>query len=209
MIPSYKEILFNAIVRNNSFNSNEYLSNTFQSSVNLSKRWEGTPFSMSANLRHNQNTQTKIINLSLPDVSFSMNRVFPLKKLGKKNKNYWFHKIGLSYSTNIKNDISIADSLLFTDKSIKKFRNGIRHNIPISTSIKVLKHFTFSPRFNYTERWYSNQINKTWDITGSTVITDTINKFTRAGEYNFSAGLNTKIYGMIHQKSLVYKKNLN
>jgi hypothetical protein len=126
-----------------------------------------------------------------------MNRVFPLKKLGKKNKNYWFHKIGLSYSTNIKNDISIADSLLFTDKSFKKFRNGIRHNIPISTSIKVLKHFTFSPRFNYTERWYSNQINKTWDNTDSTVITDTINKFTRAGEYNFSAGLNTKIYGMI------------
>lgn len=183
--------------RNNSFNSNEYLSNTFQSSVNLSKRWEGTPFSMSANLRHNQNTQTKIINLSLPDVSFNMNRVFPLKKLGKKNKNYWFHKIGLSYSTNIKNDISIADSLLFSDKSIKKFRNGIRHNIPISTSIKVLKHFTFSPRFNYTERWYSNQINKTWDITGSNVITDTINIFTRAGEYNFSAGLNTKIFGMI------------
>ena len=121
--------------RNNSFNSNEYLSNTFQSSVNLSKRWEGTPFSMSANLRHNQNTQTKIINLSLPDISFNMNRVFPLKNLGKKNKNYWFHKIGLSYSTNIKNDISIADSLLFTNKSIKKFRNGIRHNIPISTSI--------------------------------------------------------------------------
>jgi hypothetical protein len=117
--------------------------------------------------------------------------------LGKKNKNYWFHKIGLSYSTNIKNDISIADSLLFTNKSIKKFRNGIRHNIPISTSIKVLKHFTFSPRFNYTERWYLNQINKTWDNTDSTVITDTINKFTRAGEYNFSAGLNTKIYGMI------------
>ena len=50
--------------RNNTFNSNEYLSNTFQSSVNLSKRWEGKPFSLSANLRHNQNTQTKIINLS-------------------------------------------------------------------------------------------------------------------------------------------------
>ena len=36
-----------------------------------------------------------------------------------------------------------------------------------------------------------------WDNTDSTVITDTISKFTRAGEYNFSAGLNTKIYGMV------------
>ena len=186
--------------RNNTFNSNEYLNNTFQSSVNLSKRWEGTPYSLSANLRHNQNTQTKIVNLSLPDISFNVNRVFPFKNLGKKVKDSWFHKIGISYSSNIRNDISIVDSLLFSDKSLRSFRNGIRHSIPISTSIKVLKYFTFSPRINYTERWYTNQINKNWDSSDSTLITDTVNKFTRAGEYNISAGLNTKIYGLVQFK---------
>ena len=186
--------------RNNTFNSNEYLSNTFQSSVNLSKRWEGKPFSLSANLRHNQNTQTKIINLSLPDISFNMNRIFPFKNLGKKGKESWFHKIGVSYSSNLRNDVSIADSLLFSKESIKSFRNGIRHSIPISTSIKVLKYFTFSPRINYTERWYTNQINKSWNSIDSTIITDTLNKFTRAGEYNITAGLNTKIYGLVQFK---------
>ena len=186
--------------RNNTFNSNEYLSNTFQSSVNLSKRWEGKPFSLSANLRHNQNTQTKIINLSLPDISFNMNRIFPFKNLGKKGKESWFHKIGVSYSSNLRNDVSIADSLLFSKESIKSFRNGIRHSIPISTSVKVLKYFTFSPRINYTERWYTNQINKSWNSTDSTIITDTLNKFTRAGEYNITAGLNTKIYGLVQFK---------
>ena len=186
--------------RNNTFNSNEYLSNTFQSSVNLSKRWEGKPFSLSANLRHNQNTQTKIINLSLPDISFNMNRIFPFKNLGKKGKESWFHKIGVSYSSNLRNDVSIADSLLFSKESIKSFRNGIRHSIPISTSFKVLKYFTFSPRINYTERWYTNQINKSWNSLDSTIITDTLNKFTRAGEYNITAGLNTKIYGLVQFK---------
>ena len=186
--------------RNNTFNSNEYLSNTFQSSVNLSKRWEGKPFSLSANLRHNQNTQTKIINLSLPDISFNMNRIFPFKNLGKKGKESWFHKIGVSYSSNLRNDVSIADSLLFSKESIKSFRNGIRHSIPISTSVKVLKYFTFSPRINYTERWYTNQISKSWNSTDSTIITDTLNKFTRAGEYNITAGLNTKIYGLVQFK---------
>ena len=186
--------------RNNTFNSNEYLSNTFQSSVNLSKRWEGKPFSLSANLRHNQNTQTKIINLSLPDISFNMNRIFPFKNLGKKGKESWFHKIGVSYSSNLRNDVSIADSLLFSKESIKSFRNGIRHSIPISTSVKVLKYFTFSPRINYTERWYTNQINKSWNSIDSTIITDTLNKFTRAGEYNITAGLNTKIYGLVQFK---------
>ena len=186
--------------RNNTFNSNEYLSNTFQSSVNLSKRWEGKPFSLSANLRHNQNTQTKIINLSLPDISFNMNRIFPFKNIGKKGKESWFHKIGISYSSNLRNDVSTADSLLFSKESIKSFRNGIRHSIPISTSVKVLKYFTFSPRINYTERWYTNQINKSWNSTDSTIITDTLNKFTRAGEYNITAGLNTKIYGLVQFK---------
>ena len=186
--------------RNNTFNSNEYLSNTFQSSVNLSKRWEGKPFSLSANLRHNQNTQTKIINLSLPDISFNMNRIFPFKNLGKKGKESWFHKIGISYSSNLRNDVSIADSLLFSKESIKSFRNGIRHSIPISTSVKVLKYFTFSPRINYTERWYTNQISKSFNSLDSTIITDTLNKFTRAGEYNVTAGLNTKIYGLVQFK---------
>ena len=186
--------------RNNTFNSNEYLSNTFQSSVNLSKRWEGKPFSLSANLRHNQNTQTKIINLSLHDISFNMNRIFPFKNLGKKGKESWFHKIGVSYSSNLRNDVSIADSLLFSKESIKSFRNGIRHSIPISTSVKVLKYFTFSPRINYTERWYTNQISKSFNSLDSTIITDTLNKFTRAGEYNITAGLNTKIYGLVQFK---------
>ena len=176
------------------------MSNTFQSSVNLSKRWEGKPFSLSANLRHNQNTQTKIVNLSLPDISFNMNRIFPFKNLGKKGKESWFHKIGVSYSSNLRNDVSIADSLLFSKESIKSFRNGIRHSIPISTSVKVLKYFTFSPRINYTERWYTNQISKSLNSLDSTIITDTLNKFTRAGEYNITAGLNTKIYGLVQFK---------
>mgnify|MGYP003335439528 CR=1 FL=1 len=46
-------------------------------------------------------------------------------------------------------------------------------------SFKVLKYFTFSPRINYTERWYTNQINKSWNSTDSTIITDTLNNIIR------------------------------
>ena len=181
--------------KNNSFNANDYLSNTFQSSVNITKRWEGTPFNLSTNLRHSQNTQTKIVNLSIPDVSFNMNRVFPLKNIGKQGKKHWYDKIGLSYNMNTKNTISIADSLLFSKNSFASFRNGMKHTIPISTSVKVLKHFTLTPRISLTERWYLSQIQKSWD--GNSVITDTLHKFTRAHDYSFSTGLNTKIYGLI------------
>ena len=180
--------------KNNSFNANDYLKNTFQSSISLNRKWEGTPYNLSVNLRHSQNTSTNMINLTIPDILFSMNRIFPFKK-DNISKTKWFDKIGISYNMNTKNEISITDSLLFKKDVLSKFRAGLKHSIPISTSIKLLKQFTFSPRFYLTERWYFSQINKQWD--GNMILTDTINKFTRAHDYNISTSLNTKLYGIV------------
>ena len=69
--------------------------------------------------------------------------------------------------------------------------------IPINTSIKVLRHFTLNPSFNLTERWYLSQTEKRWDANSNRLITDTLDKFTRAHNYSFSTGLNTKIYGIV------------
>ena len=102
---------------------------------------------------------------------------------------------------NSKNSITTLDSLLFSRKSLTKFRNGLNHNIPISSTFRVLKHFNLTTNFNLTERWYTNQINKTWNNNTSEIIIDTINKFTRGHDYSFSSGLNTKIYGLINFKN--------
>ena len=177
--------------RNNSINSDDYLSNTFQSSISITKRWNNLPFNLSTNLNHSQNTQTNIVNLSLPEISFSVNRIFPFKNV---NKN-WIKNIGISYNMQTKNSISILDSLLFKKQSLSKFRNGMKHNIPINTSIKLFNYFTLNPRINFTERWYLNQIEKKWN--GTEIVTDTIKKLTRGYEYSFSTNLNTKIYGLI------------
>lgn len=182
--------------RNNLSNTNDYLSNTFQSNISLRKKWANSPFSLSSNIRHNQNTQSKIINLSLPEISLNMNRIFPFKN--KISKDRWYEKVGLRYSMNAKNDISIVDSLLFTKNTLSKFRNGIKHTIPINTSLKVFNYLTLNPSLNFTERWYFSQINKNWD--GNNIITDTIRTFTRAHEYNLSSSLSTKIYGLVQFK---------
>lgn len=184
--------------RNNLSTGNEYLNNTFQSSINITKKWEGTPFNLSANLRHSQNTQTKIVNLSVPDISLNMRRIFPFKKTKGSIRDAWYSKIGISYNMNTKNTITIADSLLFRKEALNNLRYGMKHSIPFSTSVKLLNHFTLSPSINLTERWYLSQINKRWD--GNSLITDTLNKFTRAHSYSFSANLNTKIYGTIMLK---------
>ena len=183
--------------KNNSYNSHDYLSNTFQSSISLSKRWEGTPFNLSANLRHSQNTNTNIVSLTVPDIAFSMSRIFPFKS-NSFGKTRWYEKIGIGYNMNTKNQISIADSLLFQNDALSEFKNGVRHTIPISTSIKLFKYFTLSPRLNLTERWYLSQTKKEWN--GNEMISETVNRFTRGHEYNISAGINTKLYGITQFK---------
>ena len=183
--------------KNNSFNTNEHLTNTFQSSINITKRWMNSPFNLSTNITHSQNTQNKIINLTLPDITFNMNRLFPFKKIGKAGKSNWYHKIGVSYNMNTKNMISEYDSLLFTSNSFKNLRNGIKHSIPISTSMKIFKHFTLTPKINITERWYLTQIEKRCDNNSNNITEHTINKFTRGNDYSLSTGINTKIYGIL------------
>ena len=181
--------------KNNTFtNSSDYLTNTFSSSISTSKRWEGTPFNLSSSLSHNQNTQTHNVNLTLPEISFNMNKIYPLRNIRHNTRKKWYNNIGLRYSGNTKNLISNSDSLIFHKSTLRNFKTGMRHNIPISSSFKVLKYFTSTQSINISERWYLNKIEKIWD--GTRIITDTINKFTRSGEYNLSSSINTKIYGI-------------
>ena len=184
--------------QNNSFNSNDYLKNTYSSNISYSKSWKNS--NLSTNLRHSQNTLNNTVNLSLPELNYSTNRFQPFKLLNQSTKSKWYDNISLSYSINAKNEINTIDSLLFTKESFNDFRNGLKHSLPVSASFKALKHITISPRFQYTERWYFNYINKSWDEE-QLLLTDTLNGFKRAYNYNFSTSINTKIYGMIKMKN--------
>ena len=181
--------------KNNSFTSaNNYLKNTFRSSINISKSWEGRPYNLSSNLEHNQNNQTHKVNITLPNVTFSVNKLHPFRNIGNKGTKNWYDNIGIRYTLNTKNQISTTDSLLFHNSTLQNFETGMRHSIPISSSFKLFKYFTATQSINISERWYLKQIDKYWD--GTEVNTDTLNKFTRGGEYNISSSINTKIYGM-------------
>ncbi len=184
--------------RNNSYND-DYLKNTMTSNISISKSFDNIFLNnMYVSLRHTQNTSNNIISLTLPDISINSQRIYPFRFLNKSINEKWYEKISIRYNMSAKNTITTADSLLFTQNSITKFKNGIKHNIPITASLKVLDHFNFNPSLNITERWYTNRIQKTWDNVDSILITDTINKFTRGLDYNFSAGINTKIYGLFN-----------
>jgi lipopolysaccharide assembly outer membrane protein LptD (OstA) len=172
----------------------DYLANTFQSNISYSKSFVGTPFNFSANARHSQNTLTKKVDISLPELALNMNRIYPFKGRNSVG-NKWYDKIGLSASANARNDISAYDTTLFTNRTLTQMKNGVHFAVPISTSFNVLKYFTFTPTINTGSSIYYETVHKHYDANVNTVFTDTITGVKIANDYSLSSGLSTRLYG--------------
>ncbi len=189
-------------LQNNSLNPNDVLTNTLQSNVSYNYAIPNSPFNVSLNLKHSQNTKTRDINLSLPELAFTMSRQFPFKRKVQVGQQKWYEKIGVSYSMNAQNRISSKDTLLFDEtipleRKLDDLKNGVKHNLPISTNLKVLNHFNLTPSANYTELWYFKSIRKEWNPNSALVEQDTVRGFESARYFNLSAGLSTRLYGMV------------
>ena len=182
--------------QNNSYTTENYLTNTKQSSISYSKRWENSPFNLSANMRHSQNSRDTTISLTLPQMTFNMSRIYPFKSKLRIGKEKWYEKIGVSYSMDMQNTINTKENKLMGASLTKDWQNGIKHSIPVSTSFKALKYITVSPSVNYNERWYTQQIRKNYnEVTKQVEVSDTLYGFTRDYDYSVSVGTSTKIYG--------------
>jgi len=191
-------------VKYNVTSAQDYLSNQFQSSVAYQTNWKGKYY-LTINGSHSQNTKTHDVDINLPQMTFTVNRFYPLRKEGGKKR--FYEDLSISYSMDSKNSINTTDSVLFDKVTLENnMQAGAAHKIPISLPLKVLKHFTLSNSINITDRMYSRSINKYWEsdttyLNGDTiapgVIIDTIAGFRNSLNYSFSTSLSTKVYGMV------------
>jgi hypothetical protein len=150
------------------------------------------------------------VNLALPELTFSVNQFYPLRKEGKSKKRF-YEDLSVSYSMNAKNTVNTLDSLLFSSETLTKYmQNGAVHKIPISLPLKVLKFFTLSNSFNITDRMYSMSKEKYWandtviqgsDTLYNEVVVDTSWGFKNTIDYSLSSSLGTKLYGMLKFKN--------
>jgi lipopolysaccharide assembly outer membrane protein LptD (OstA) len=186
-----------AFYRNNITSAQNYLTNTFQSSVAYSKSWPGKPYNFSASLSHTQNTNTRDISISLPSANFSVTRREPFRRKLRTGSARWYEKIGVSYNSTFLNTISTKDTLLFREESLNQLRYGLQHSVPVNTSFTLAKYFTVSPSVSYTERWYLKSIRKEFIPEQNAVNIDTVSGFKAAREFSTGAALNTRIYGML------------
>lgn len=185
----------------NQAKSSEYLKNTMVSTISYSHSWPGKPYHLNVNLKHDQNTQTHAVNLELPKVSFGVNRFNPFERKISSGKKKWYEKISMSYTADAKNQIKTTDSLLFKEESLKDFKYGVKHSIPISSSFKILKYLNVNPNIQYYERWYFNRIEKQWIPELNEAVSDTVYGMRAQRDFTTSMSFDTKLYGMYQFKS--------
>ena len=197
----------------NASSSTEYLSNTFKSSVAYQTNFGGKVY-LTVNGSHSQNTLTKQVTVSLPEITMTMNRIYPLQKVGKPGKKHWYKDLNVNYTMNAKNYMSGIDSLLFPhewyrdlNQWSKNMQMGVKHSVPINLPIKLFKHFTWTNSANFHDYMYFSHIEKHWvdemlvsgnDTTYGFLRTDTIRGFRNLVDFNFTSNLTTKVYGMVN-----------
>ena len=178
----------------NSTTPSVYLNNSLNSNINYSKMWQGTPFNLSIAARQSQNTINHSIDLSLPQIDFSMNRIYPFKDQNDPVA-HWYDKIGVSYSAEVINNINTYDSLFLKPQMFRAMQNGFHHSVPISTSFNAFKYFTITPSITYNGSGYYETIRENWAPGMKSIATDTVRGFNMENDFNLSTNINTKIYG--------------
>jgi len=186
---------------------NERLSTSQNSSVAYTRKFANSPFNLSINARQSQKTNLSgstdvgTMDITLPSINLSMSRIYPLKGIKKVGSDTWYEKIGISYTSNFKNSVTALDEdTLWSNYTLTQFKNGIQHKIPISTNFKVLKYINVTPSLNLTERWYFKSLHRTYNSDSARIEIDTLDGFSRAGDFMVSVPFTAKLYGMYQIK---------
>lgn len=187
------------------YNLTALTQNNLRSSVAYSKTWAGTPFNFTASANHSQQLSSKTVTLDLPSFTFNMASINPFDSKTRVGEQKWYQRINVQYTLTGDNRVTaIPESQFFNKTVFKRFQNGFNQQIPVSLSLNVLKYFQFSSSVNYSEQDYFQTIRKRYargNTTGvDSLVTDTVGGFRRAGSYNVSSGLSTKLYGTINFK---------
>lgn len=192
------------------YNPQEFANNTKSSSVNYSRRFPESPFSINLSASIAQRSKDSVLSVSLPELRISMSTISPFKRKNAAGGERWYEKIRVGYTGSFSNKINEVKEYDILKKSlIKDWKNVANHNIPVSATFNVLNYINVTPSFNYNESWYSSSIKKTLNETTGLPETDTIWGFNRVWDYSASVSASTKLYGSIQPNQKIFGDKVN
>jgi hypothetical protein len=205
---------FNNIINPNNFVNN--VTGDLNSSISYSKTFSGTPFSLSANLRHSQSVQTGEVRLDMPTIGINMNRQNPFQNV----KFEPLKTLNIAWNFNLQNSISnrVRQLVDFSNPGsgtgpetipfnldnlgllLKNGNSGASNTIPLSSNFTLFKYFTGTASANYTELWYLQKYNYSYNASSKKVERSLHDGFNRVGFYTSSFAMNTNFYGFYNFK---------
>ena len=186
--------------RYNSNSINESLQNQISSSISYSKTWSG--MSLSLNALHNQNSRDSSYSITLPNITFSVNRFYPFKRKNRVGAERFYEKVSFSYNTSFQNRINFKASEFRDPKLYNKMQNGMSHSFSIGLpQFTLLKYLQFSPSVSYGMNWFfREQLRRYNEETGrtETYYTDLFSHFGITQNYSGSLSMSTRLYGLFN-----------
>jgi len=182
-------------------------SNQLNSSIAYAKVWKDKPFNFSMNANHSQNTNLKIINVTLPDVSFNLNTLYPLRRKEAIGNYNWYENLGIALNSNVKSLTYFSDDTSVSKINLGKqiFNNlqwGGIHSVPISLSLPQFGAFQISPSISYAEKWYQQKFIRSWNNNLKKVDTSINKNFYSSRDMSFGISMSSRIFG-----SYIFRKN--
>jgi lipopolysaccharide assembly outer membrane protein LptD (OstA) len=186
--------------KNNGSVTNDYLKTGYNSRINYNKTFTGTPFALNLSGAYNQNVLTRDAEIDLPQLSASMNRIFPFKNESRIGKR-WYDQVGLSANLNASNQLKGKDSVIFKPNSLANMQNGAKISVPIGTSFTVLKYIKINPSINTNGYLYFKTFRQRYNKDSNKVYTDTVPEAKFFADANISTSINTTVYGDYYFKT--------
>lgn len=179
----------------------DYLSNQYTSSINLSTSASDI-FFLDATLSYSQNTKTCAVNLKLPDISMSVVQFYPFRKRNKVGTLKWYDNISLKWTSQFTGQVNTYDSLFLKPQTWETMNIGMRHVIPLTIPIKIAKLINWNTTATLTEKWYLQSYTRDMTLdTLSDIPTASVNQYFKRGfralhDIDVSSSLTTKVYFM-------------
>lgn len=206
---------FSANVNASSTTYNRYVPNSPQlnfqsllgSSIAYSKTWAGKPYNLTVSANHSQNNQSRIVNLSLPDVGFSVTTLYPFQRKEAAGTKKWYEQLGIAYNGNFRNQVSFYDSAFKLRNIIDTLQWGARHSLPITLSLPPILGgaVVVSPSISYSQVWINQKFRRKWNNVTEKLDTTITKGFFIDQQSSMGLSFNTAIFGTYQfKKSKIY-----
>lgn len=185
---------FNKLVANN---NRLNFQNQMGSSIAYSKSWAGKPYNLTISANHNQNNLTRLINVNLPDVGFSVSTLYPFQSKNDVGTLKWYQKLGIGYSGNFRNQFSFYDTAFRFKQLLDTLAWGAQHNFPVTLSLPPILGgaVIVSPSVSYSQVWLAQKFRRHWNTATQKSDTVVTKGFYTDHQVAFSLAFNTSVYG--------------